>query len=242
MVPSGLVLCGLLSALTIFIYLSHFCLMNGMTIDDPNLSISGFELSFNVLPKALMLLPLPNFWVFIFFTTMVLLGIDSEFGTIEGIYCYIRDEWRHGSKTWFGQVIDEKRAQYFTIFLLSLGAFTLTSSAGIYYLDFYDYFMSNIPFSLWALLEVYFFVHVFKFRELTRQIARYTKKETPWIVSYCIQSYWLPGLLIANIFFATINQVNDFSFSCLFSKNIPSGSTSSAGLSPSTLLPTSITA
>lgn len=93
------------------------------------------------------------------------------------------------------------------IFVLSLGALTLTSSAGIYYLDFYDYFMSNIPFSLWALIEVYLFVHVFKFRELTYQIKRYTKKETPWIVKYCLQSYWLPGLLIANIFFATINQV-----------------------------------
>lgn len=41
-VPIGLVLCGLLSALTIFIYLSHFCILNGYTIGDPRLSISGF--------------------------------------------------------------------------------------------------------------------------------------------------------------------------------------------------------
>lgn len=90
-VPIGLVLCGLLSALTIFIYLSHFCLINGMTIGDPRINISGFELSFSVLPKALLLLPMPNLWVFIFFSAMVLLGIDSEFGIIEAIYCYIRD-------------------------------------------------------------------------------------------------------------------------------------------------------
>lgn len=41
-VPLGLVLCGLLSALTIFIYLSHFCLINGLTIGDPSINISGF--------------------------------------------------------------------------------------------------------------------------------------------------------------------------------------------------------
>ena len=41
LVPIGLVLCGLLSALTIFIYLSHFCLESGYTIDDPSLELSG---------------------------------------------------------------------------------------------------------------------------------------------------------------------------------------------------------
>lgn len=77
LVPVALILCGLLSALTIFIYLSHFCELSGYQIDDPSLQLSGLELSFNVLPKALLLLPLPNLWLFIFFFAMVLLGVDS---------------------------------------------------------------------------------------------------------------------------------------------------------------------
>lgn len=165
-VPLGLVLCGLLSALTIFIYLSHFCVLNGYTIGDPRLSISGFELSFNVLPKALLLLPLPNLWILIFFFAMVLLGIDSEFGVIEALYCVIRDEFKTGPKLLFGLKIDEKKAQWLMIALICIGAPTLTSSAGIYYLSFYDYFTSNIPFTLWVTLELFFFVHVFKFQEL----------------------------------------------------------------------------
>ena len=76
-VPIGLVLSGLLSALTIFIYLSHFCMESGYNIGDPALQLSGLELSFNVLPKALLLLPMPNLMIFIFFLAMVLLGIDS---------------------------------------------------------------------------------------------------------------------------------------------------------------------
>ena len=75
-------LCGVLSALTIFIYLSHMCLKSGYQIDDPNLKLEGVGLSFNVLPKALMMLPLPNLWVFIFFLTMTLLAIDSQFGVL----------------------------------------------------------------------------------------------------------------------------------------------------------------
>ena len=77
MVPISLLLCGILSALTIFIYLSHFCTMSGLTIDSPDLHLAGLELSFNVIPKALCLLPLSNLWVFLFFFAMILLGIDS---------------------------------------------------------------------------------------------------------------------------------------------------------------------
>lgn len=76
-VPIGLFVSGILSALTIFIYLSHFCLQSGYAIDDPALQLSGLELSFNVLPKALLLLPMPNLMLLIFFLAMVLLGIDS---------------------------------------------------------------------------------------------------------------------------------------------------------------------
>lgn len=101
-VPIGLFISGILSALTIFIYLSHFCLKSGYSIDDPALNLSGLDLSFNVLPKALLLLPLPNLMIFIFFLAMVLLGVDSEFGLIEALYCYIKDEFEGHPTTFFG--------------------------------------------------------------------------------------------------------------------------------------------
>lgn len=63
----------------------------GISIDHPSLTLGGPELSFNVLPKALAMLPMPNLWIFVFFITMVLLGIDSFFGMLEGLYTYLRD-------------------------------------------------------------------------------------------------------------------------------------------------------
>lgn len=59
-----------------------------------------------------------------------------------------------------------------------IGAPTLTSHAGIYYLQFYDKFISNVPFTLNALIELYLFVHLFKFSELDNQISRYTGERT----------------------------------------------------------------
>ena len=90
-IPFSNLICGLMSSVTIFLFLSHFCKLEGITIDNPNLKLYGPDLSFNIFPKALATLPLPNLWIFIFFSCMVFLGIDSLFAMIETIYCYLRD-------------------------------------------------------------------------------------------------------------------------------------------------------
>lgn len=76
-IPASLVACGMLCALNVFMYLGHFTHELGISID--SLTLSGPELSFNIFPKALAILPLPNLWVAVFFISMVFLGIDSEF-------------------------------------------------------------------------------------------------------------------------------------------------------------------
>jgi hypothetical protein len=123
------------------------------------------------------------------------------------MYCYVHDEFKHSSMTLWGIHIDHKKAQYLMLILMCIGGPTLASQAGIYYLEFYDYFMSNIPFTLWVTIELYVFVYLFPLSELETKIKKYTKVKTPWIIEYCLKSYWLPGLLIANLFFATWNQV-----------------------------------
>lgn len=74
-IPLSIVICGMLCALNIFMYLGHFCQQEN--VDLKTLSLSGPELSFNIFPKALAILPWPNLWVLFFFIAMVFLGIDS---------------------------------------------------------------------------------------------------------------------------------------------------------------------
>lgn len=80
-VPLGLLICGILSGLIVFMYVGHFCHMNGLSITE--LPLSGLELAFNVFPKAISVLPWPNLWFLIFCAVLVLLGIDSMFGFLE---------------------------------------------------------------------------------------------------------------------------------------------------------------
>ena len=104
-----------------------------MNISD--LSISGTSLSFNVFPKVLAILPWSNFWVFLFFTALVFLGIDSEFGLIESVFCYLKDELKlKGSINVIGFKINLERAQILTIVFMFILSPFLVSSASIYYL------------------------------------------------------------------------------------------------------------
>jgi hypothetical protein len=65
---------------------------------------------------------------------MVLLGIDSLFGMIEGLYTYVRDEFRLGTVQIFGIDISHNSANYIILLLIMIGCPSLTSHAGIYYL------------------------------------------------------------------------------------------------------------
>jgi solute carrier family 6 amino acid transporter-like protein 5/7/9/14 len=85
----SVLVCGMLCALNIFIYLGHFSSMIGVPIQE--ITLSGPEICFNIFPKALAILPFPRIWLFLFFVTMVLLGIDTMIGAMESIVCYLKD-------------------------------------------------------------------------------------------------------------------------------------------------------
>jgi hypothetical protein len=49
------------------------------------------------------------------------------------------------------------------MFCIMLFAPFLTSSAGIYYLEYFDRFVATIPLSLGAIINYIFFVHIIPF-------------------------------------------------------------------------------
>ena len=156
--PLSLIICGFLSALNIFMYLGHFCHEASLSITD--LQLNGAELCFNVFPKALAILPWPNLWVLCFFLAMVFLGIDSEFGMLESIYCYINNEIEAngGEITIFSLKLQKRQVRKLLMIGLCFFCPFLTSSAGIYYLEFFDAFIANIPMSFGTLIIYYLFV------------------------------------------------------------------------------------
>lgn len=134
------------------------------------------------------ILPWPNLWVLCFFVAMVFLGIDSEFGYLESIFCYLKDESHNnkdspaGTIRVFNREVEEDKMKMYIIGFIAIFSPFLTSNAGIYYLGFFDSFVATIPLSLGAVIEYYFFVHYMSFDELQRETEKYTGEKAPvWI-------------------------------------------------------------
>ena len=121
-------------------------------------------MSFNIFPKALAILPFPNLWVLLYFDALVFLGIDTEFGYLETLFCYIKDEAKGGVVSIYGWELSLEKAKIGIVLLVLVvfGPF-LTSSAGLYYLKFFDDFVPTIPLSLCAVIEYYIFVRIMPF-------------------------------------------------------------------------------
>lgn len=60
------------------------------------------ELAFNVIPKAIGILPWANILLFIFSLVLVLLGIDSMFGFVEATIDSLSDEFKDRDPILFG--------------------------------------------------------------------------------------------------------------------------------------------
>ena len=84
----------------------------------------------------------------------------------------------------------------------------LASYAGIYYLEFFDSFISSVPLSLGAVIEYWLFVRVLSFDELQRETEKYNGEKAPQWIENLIKGKVVYGILLANLALALFNQVH----------------------------------
>uniref|UniRef100_A0A8D2L1U7 Transporter n=1 Tax=Varanus komodoensis TaxID=61221 RepID=A0A8D2L1U7_VARKO len=109
---------------------------------------SGFDLAFVAYPEALSKLPVAPLWSFLFFFMLLLLGLDSQFATIETITTTIQDI--------YPKVMKKMRVVVtlvlcMVLFLLGLVCVT---QAGIYWVNLVDHFCAGWGILFAAVLEL----------------------------------------------------------------------------------------
>lgn len=76
-------------------------LSNSMNVPIETVTSSGPGLTFITYPEAVLLMPLPQLWAILFFFMMLILGLGSQFGSVQMIVSSIIDHWPHlRSKQW----------------------------------------------------------------------------------------------------------------------------------------------
>lgn len=117
---------------------------------------SGPGLAFIVYPEAVTRLPWPNFWAIIFFTMLLVLGIDSQFCTVESFVTGIVDEWPN--------FLRPKRKS-FTLFVVVIHfilGISMITSGGMYVFQLMDNFSaSGITLIVVVLAEVIAFAWIY---------------------------------------------------------------------------------
>ncbi len=133
---------ALMAGFVVFTTLGYMSQESGVSIKE--LAASGPALAFVVFPKALSLIPGAVLLSIIFFITLVTLAIDSLFSLTEAVAALFEDHFPRASK---------KMIVFFICLAGFLSSLVFTSTAGIYYLDIADHFITHYGLVLMGLLQ-----------------------------------------------------------------------------------------
>eukprot|EP00397_Hematodinium_sp_SG-2012_P010347 GEMP01010459.1.p1 GENE.GEMP01010459.1~~GEMP01010459.1.p1 ORF type:complete len:521 (-),score=95.49 GEMP01010459.1:1292-2854(-) len=117
----------------------------------------GFRLAFGSYPSVLSTLPAPHFWNALFFLTLFMLGIDSQFSQIEGVVAVLLDMKAFRTST-------RKRLVSTTCFLGFCGSLAYCTDGGMILTDIIDAYATHVM--LWlGFFETFSAGWIFRFRE-----------------------------------------------------------------------------
>ncbi|XP_027205208.2 sodium- and chloride-dependent GABA transporter 1-like [Dermatophagoides pteronyssinus] len=188
---------SLFSGFVIFSVLGHMAYTMNANIAD--VARSGPGLAFIVYPEAVTRLPLPNLWAILFFGMLLVLGIDSQFCTVESFVTGIVDEWPH---------LLRPHRKLFTLFVvlvhLILGISMITSG-GMYVFQLMDNFSaSGITLIVVVLFELVAFGWIYGGKRIHQNMVEMLDFK-PTRLLYYIWCYISPACLLGILIFSIID-------------------------------------
>ena len=164
-------LTSVIAGCVVFSVLGTMALDLGVTV--PEVVSAGPGLAFVAYPEALSRLPLPQLWSALFFFMIFLLGVDSEFATVECIIGALADEI----------TVVNKHKTKFTIligivfFLLGL---PMVTHGGPYVFEIINEHGSAKPFLITAIFEVFGIMWVYGFDQFAFDINYMLNRKMGW--------------------------------------------------------------
>ncbi|XP_060556621.1 sodium- and chloride-dependent glycine transporter 1-like [Ruditapes philippinarum] len=185
---------GIYSGVVVFSVIGFLSKETGTSIDE--LPFSGAGLAFIAYPEALSRLPVPHAWSILFFLTLVLVGIDTQFGcfeTVTNAFIDLNYKKLHKYRLLISAGL--------VIFLIISGI-PLTTSAGYYIFMLIDSYMGTFNLVGTALLECIVVAWIYGANRFSDDIETMLGKR-PNILLRLIWCFVIP-LFLLGIFIPTI--------------------------------------
>ncbi|XP_061163461.1 sodium- and chloride-dependent creatine transporter 1-like [Saccostrea echinata] len=115
-------------------------------VDISQVAESGPGLVFMVYPRAVSEMPLPHLWSILFFFMLFLIGIDSQFVTVESALAHVSDMFPRVLYKTKGRIILTSVA---CVIWFAIGL-SMVSRGGMYVFQLYDYYSASGMVLLWV--------------------------------------------------------------------------------------------
>ncbi|CAL4086152.1 unnamed protein product, partial [Meganyctiphanes norvegica] len=183
---------SLLAGLIVFSTLGNIAQEQGKDIDE--VVAQGPGLVFVVYPQALAKFPYANIWAALFFFMLLILGLDSQFATVEVIVTSLKD----GFPNWIRKYIKRHEILVLIVCLVSflLGLPNVTQG-GIYFFQLIDYYAAAVSLMYLAFFEVIAVVWVYGANRLAHNVKEMTGRMPSAYFRYCW--YFIAPILIMAI-------------------------------------------
>ncbi|NWH34769.1 S6A14 protein, partial [Chloropsis hardwickii] len=184
-------LTSVFAGFAIFSVLGHMAFVSERPVSE--VVDSGFELAFVAYPEALSQLPVSPLWSFLFFFMLLLLGLDSQFASIETLTTTIHDINPMTLKKFRVPITLGLCA---VLFLLGLICVT---QAGIYWVNLIDHFCAGWGILISAVLEIIGIVYIYGGNRFIEDIEMMIGKKTFsfWLWWRICWFFITPVLLVA---------------------------------------------
>lgn len=186
---SGLIIClgdtafALLSSLTVFASMGALAFANGVPLD--KLKLDGLFLAFVSYPMAISAMPLAPVWGVVFFTTLLVIGLDSVFAVVEANMA--------GFQELTGRPDRQKWAMWLCLAGFA-GGLPFVTGAGLYWLDVVDHWVAYYSIAALIVLTMLVFGRSALLRELADRVGGpVVKFFGVWRV---LVKYFLPLVLV----------------------------------------------
>lgn len=172
-------------------------LAHRMNVPIETVTTSGPGLVFITYPEAVLLMPVPHLWAFVFFFMMLVLGIGTQFGAIQMMTSSIVDHWPHLRE-------HEWRVTAGVCIGCFVAALPLVCPGGIYLQTLIEWHTASWNFFIIGLVEIVIFAWIYGVNRLLDNISEMNMK-IPKITKLYWKGTWFvitPAVVVAIFVFS----------------------------------------